>query len=164
VDIVTIAYPRRYRQLPTGPSRRGDPVAEFEQLQEQMGQIINTFLRDPLLGGSGQQQPFWVPAADLEETDDAYVLELDLPGVDKKDVNIELRDNEVRITGEVKEKERTGLLRRQTRRVGQFEYTITVPGDIDAEKVEAGLHDGVLTVRLPKAAASQPRQIQVKEG
>jgi HSP20 family protein len=39
-----------------------------------------------------------------------------------------------------------------------------VPGDIDAEKVEAGLHDGVLTVRLPKAAASQPRQIQVKEG
>jgi HSP20 family protein len=160
---VTIAYPRRYRQLPTGPTRRGDPVAEFEQLQDQMGQIINTFLRDPLLGGTGQQAPVWVPAADLEEMDDAYVLEMEVPGVNKEDVNIELRDNEVRIAGEVKDKERKGMLRRQTRRVGQFEYTITLPGDIDAEKVEAGLHDGVLTVRLPKAAASQPRHVEVKE-
>jgi HSP20 family protein len=160
---VTIAYPRRYRQLPTGPTRRGDPVAEFEQLQDQMGQIINTFLRDPLLGGTGQQAPVWVPAADLEEMDDAYVLEMEVPGVNKEDVNIELRDNEVRISGEVKDKERKGMLRRQTRRVGQFEYTITLPGDIDAEKVEAGLHDGVLTVRLPKAATSQPRHVEVKE-
>jgi HSP20 family protein len=79
------------------------------------------------------------------------------------DVNIELRDNEVRITGETKEKERTGVLRRQTRRVGQFEFVVGLPGDIDPDKVEASLHDGVLTVRLGKAAASQPRQIEVKE-
>jgi HSP20 family protein len=164
VDIVTIAHPRRFRQVSTGPSRRGDPVAEFEQLQDQMGQIINTFFRDPLLGAAGQQTPVWVPAADLEETDDAYILELDVPGVSKEDVNIELRDNEVRITGEIKQKERTGMLRRQTRRVGQFEYIVTLPGDIDSDKVEAALHDGVLTVRLAKAAASQPRQIEVKEG
>ena len=81
----------------------------------------------------------------------------------KEDVNIELRDNEVRVTGEIKEKERSGVLRRQTRRVGQFEYIVTLPGDIDPEKVEASLHEGVLTVRLGKAAASQPRQIEVKE-
>jgi HSP20 family protein len=161
---VTITHPRRSGQLSTGPSRRGDPVAEFEQLQDQMGQIINTFFRDPLFAGTGQQAPFWVPAADLEETDDAYVLELEAPGVDRKDVNIELRDNEVRVTGEIKQKERTGVLRRQTRRVGQFEYVVTLPGDIDPDKVEAALHDGVLTARLAKAASSQPRQIEVKEG
>lgn len=87
-----------------------------------------------------------------------------MPGVKREDVNIELRANEVRITGEMKEKERTGVLRRQTRRVGQFEYIVSLPGDIDPDKVEAALHDGVLTVRLGKAAASQPRHIEVKEG
>jgi HSP20 family protein len=138
-------------------------VAEFEQLQEQMGQIINTFFRDPSVGDAGQQTPVWVPAADVEETDDAYVLELDVPGVKREDVNIELRDNEVRVSGEIKQKERTGMLRRQTRRVGQFEYVITLPGDVDPDRVEASLHDGVLTVRLGKAAASQPRQIEVME-
>ncbi|HEY3006650.1 MAG TPA: Hsp20/alpha crystallin family protein [Micromonosporaceae bacterium] len=159
---MTISYPRRPRRVANGPTRRGDPVAEFEQLQDQMGQIINSFFRDPLMGVAGRTM--WVPAADLEETDDAYVLELDVPGVKKEDVNIELRDNEVRVTGEIKEKERSGVLRRQTRRVGQFEYVVSLPGDIDPDKVEASLHDGVLMVRLGKAAASQPRQIEVKEG
>jgi len=159
---VTIAHPRRYRQYST-PARRGDPVAEIEQLQDQMGQIINNFLRDPMGALGSQQPPVWVPPADIEETDDSYVLQVDLPGVNRDDVNIELRDNEVRITGEIKEKERTGVLRRQTRRVGQFEFMLTLPGDIDPDKVEASLHDGVLTVRLGKAAASQPRQIEVKE-
>jgi len=162
VDIVTIAYPRRSRQLATASARRGDPLVEFEQLQDQMGQIINAFFRDPLGGGTGQQ-PVWIPAADLEETDDAYTIELELPGVRRDDVAIELRDNEVRISGEVKQRERTGTLRRQTRRVGQFEYVVMLPGDIDAEKVDAALHDGVLTVRLPKAAASHPRQIEIKK-
>lgn len=128
-----------------------------------MGQIISSFFRDPMGALASQQPPVWVPSADIEETDDAYVLQLDLPGVNREDVNIELRDNEVRITGEIKEKERTGVLRRQTRRVGQFEFMVTLPGDIDPEKVEASLHDGVLTVRLGKAAASQPRQIEVKQ-
>jgi HSP20 family protein len=128
-----------------------------------MGQIISTFFRDPMGALGSQQPPAWVPSADIEETDDAYVLELDLPGVNRDDVNIELRDNEVRITGEIKEKERTGVLRRQTRRVGQFEFMVTLPGDIDPEKVEASLHEGVLTVRLGKAAPRKPRQIEVRE-
>ena len=128
-----------------------------------MGQIISNFFRDPAGVLASQQPPVWLPPADIEETDDSYVLDVDLPGVNRDDVNIELRDNEVRITGELKEKERTGVLRRQTRRVGQFEFTVTLPGDIDPDKVEASLHDGVLTVRLGKAAASQPRQIDVKE-
>jgi HSP20 family protein len=160
---MTITAPGRYRRLSYVPARRGDPLAEFEQLQEQMGQIINSFLRGEQNLGDASQAPFWVPAADLEETDDAYVVELELPGVRKDDVNIEVRDNEVRITGEIKQKERTGILRRQMRRVGQFQYVLALPGEIEPEQVEASLHDGVLTVRLGKAAASQPRQIEVRE-
>jgi HSP20 family protein len=127
-----------------------------------MGQIINTFFR-PFSAPYGDQTPVWVPAADLEETDDAYIVSLELPGVQRDDISIELRDNnEVRISGEVKERERTGTLRRQTRRTGQFEYVMTLPGDVDPEKVDATLHDGVLDIRLGKAAAGQPRQIQIK--
>lgn len=159
---MTITTPGRNRGNAT-PARRSDPLAEFEQLQEQMGQIITSFLRDPLMGAGNAPAPAWMPAADIEETDDAYVLELDLPGVHKEDVNIELRENEVRITGEVKERERSGVLRRRSRRVGEFQYVVTLPTDIEPDKVEANLHDGVLTVRLGKAAASQPRQIEVQE-
>ena len=160
---MTIAQSRRFRQPANAPARRRDPVAEFEQLQDQMGQIINAFLRDPLGAGVVQQAPVWIPATDVEETDDSYILELEVPGARKDDINIELRDNEVRVTGEVKQRERTGTLRRQARRVGRFEYVVALPGEVDADKVEASLHDGVLTVRLPKAAASHPRQIKVKD-
>jgi HSP20 family protein len=133
-------------------------MTEVDQLQD----LLRSFLRDPF-GAAVEQAPGWVPAADIEETDDAYILELDVPGLRREDVNIELRDNEVRITGELKEKERTGLLRRQTRRVGRFEFGVTLPGDIDPDRVDATLRDGVLTVRLGKATASQPRQVEVKD-
>ena len=104
----------------------------------------------------------WIPMTDIEETDDAWVLEAELPGVDKKDVHVEMRDSELIISGEIKEKERKGILRRQTRKTGQFEYRVTLPGQSDAEHIEANLHDGVLTVRVPKSEQSKPRQIEVK--
>jgi HSP20 family protein len=63
----------------------------------------------------------------------------------------------------LKQQERKGILRRQTRRIGQFEYVVTLPGDIDPNKVDATLHEGVLTVRLGKEAASQPRRIEIKD-
>jgi HSP20 family protein len=162
---VSIAQSRQFRRPANAPARRGDPVAEFEQLQDQMGQIINAFLRDPLGAstGAGQQAPVWIPATDVEETDDSYILELEVPGARKDDINIELRDNDVRVTGEVKQREHTGTLRREARRVGRFEYVVALPGEVDADKVEASLHDGVLTIRLSKAAASHPRQIKVKK-
>jgi HSP20 family protein len=103
-----------------------------------------------------------MPITDIEETDDAWVIEAELPGVNRKDVNVEMRDSEVIISGEIKEKERKGVLRRQTRKTGEFEYRVTLPGDSDAEHIEANLHDGVLTVRVPKTEQAKPRRIEVK--
>jgi HSP20 family protein len=103
----------------------------------------------------------WSPLVDIEETDDAYVVEAELPGVRRDDVTIELVGNELTITGEVKEKERKGALRRQTRRTGRFEYRVGLPDHVDAEKVEANLNDGLLTVRVPKAEHAQRRKIEV---
>jgi HSP20 family protein len=163
MTIVTVTTQRRSGPESVVPTRRVDPAGEIEQLQDQMGQLIRSFFRDPFAGPRGDRSPVWMPSADIEETDDAYVLEVDLPGVRREDLDIELRDNEVRITGEIKQKERKGILRRQTRRVGQFDFVVTLPTDIDPNQVDANLHDGVLTVRLTKAKASQPRRIEVRD-
>jgi HSP20 family protein len=105
--------------------------------------------------------PGWSPLGDVEETDDAYVVEIDLPGVKRDDIDIELHERQLTISGEIKEKERAGILRRRTRRVGQFHYAVTLPADVDAAKVEARLDEGVLTVRVPKSERAKPRRIQI---
>jgi len=104
----------------------------------------------------------WAPAVDVEEQDDAYVVEAELPGVKHEDVNIELVGNELAITGEIKEKERQGVLRRKTRRMGRFEYRVRLPDQVDQEKIDADLKDGVLTVRVPKSERAERRRIEVK--
>jgi HSP20 family protein len=133
---------------------RYQPFAELEELQSQMGQLMQSVLGE----ADGQ---IWVPYVDVEETEDEWIVEAELPGVRKEDVNVEVHDNELAITGEIKERERKGILRRQTRRVGQFEYRVTLPGNADADNVQASLHDGVLTVRVPKSPEARARRIEV---
>jgi HSP20 family protein len=104
----------------------------------------------------------WTPLVDIEETDNAWIVEAELPGVRRKDVNVEARDSEVVITGEIKERERKGIIRRRTRRTGRFEYRVTLPGRVDADKVEAKVADGVLTVRIPKSEQAGAQRIEVQ--
>ena len=136
------------------------PFADLDQLGERMRRLLEQTFRDlpPALTDTAG----WVPAVDVEEQDDAYVVEAEVPGVKREDVNIELAGNELAITGDIKEKERKGVLRRRTRRVGRFEFRVTLPNQVDPEKIEAELTDGVLTVRVPKAERAQRRQIEVK--
>jgi HSP20 family protein len=101
------------------------------------------------------------PLADVEETDDAYVVEIDLPGVKRDDIDIQLNDRQLTVSGEIKEKERAGVIRRRTRRVGHFHYAVTLPADVDADEVNARLDDGVLTVRVPKSEQAKPRRIEI---
>ena len=102
------------------------------------------------------------PPADIEESDDAYMVEVELPGVRRDDLDIEVGGRRLTISGERKEKERVGILRRRERTVGRFRYEVVVPGEVDEDGVEAGLADGVLTVRLPKPEAHRPRRIAVR--
>jgi HSP20 family protein len=144
----------------TGARGPWDPFAELEQLSDRMRRML-----DQTFGGFGpeaRQAGSWTPAVDLEETDDAYVVEADLPGVKREDVNVELIGNELSIAGECRRSERSGTMRRQTRRTGRFDYRVTLPDHVDAERVDASLADGVLTVRVPKAEHSQRRQIEIR--
>jgi HSP20 family protein len=118
-------------------------------------------LMEGALTGVLSPDSVWVPLADIEETEDAWVVEAELPGVNKKDINVDVRDSEVVVTGEIKEKERKGLLRRRTRPVGRFEYRVVLPGEVDADAIDASLDDGVLTIRIPKAEKARPRRIEI---
>ena len=148
---------RRSRLAPD----RWEPLSEFEQMTERMRRML-----DQTFGGPGWVASLetggWSPPVDIEETDDAYVVEAELPGVKREDVNIELVGNELAITGEAKQRARKGALRRQTRRTGRFEYRVGLPEHVDPEKVEANLKEGVLSVRLPKSERAQRRKIEVK--
>jgi HSP20 family protein len=153
-----MALPVRRTETRSQPLQRWEPFGELERLHEQMGRLMETAW-SPISGGNGGS---WMPLADIEETDDAWIIEAELPSVHSDDINVELREDELVITGEIKEKERKGVLRRRTRRTGQFEYRVTLPGDPNEEGIEAKLHEGVLTVRVPKAQKERPRRIDVK--
>jgi HSP20 family protein len=149
------------RDLPQPRSvRRFEPFQEFEELQNQMGQLIESVLGPPARAGNGGGS--WSPLVDIEEAEDAWLVEAELPGVARKDVTVELRDSELEISGEIKERERKGTIRRQTRRTGRYDYRVQLPGHAEAEQIEATLHDGVLTVRVPKTEQTRPRRIEVK--
>ncbi|MGW1049362.1 Hsp20/alpha crystallin family protein [Streptomyces sp. NPDC001118] len=136
----------------------GEPVAaEFDELFERMNRLLE---------GAAAAAPAamaWSPAADMRETDDAYVIEAELPGIKRDDIDIEMGARELRITGEYKEQEREGVLRRSTRRSGRFEYAALLPADVRSEEVHATLCDGMLTVTVPKAQATKPRHIEIAE-
>jgi HSP20 family protein len=146
----------------TAATRRRDPFHEMEDVYDRMGQLMQGFFGDLPAAGGVDQPPVWVPLADIEELDDAFIIEMELPGVQPDDIELELRDNQLRISGEVEERERRGILRRKTRQVGRFEYVVTLPSDVDPDRVEASLGEGVLTVRVGKATSGRPQHIPVR--
>jgi HSP20 family protein len=141
---------------------RWDPMQELERVADRMRRTL-----DQTFGGSRWKSfpddaDAWVPPVDLEETDDAYLVEAELPGVNPQDVTVDIDGNELEITGEVKERKRTGTLRRNMRHSGRFAYRITLPQRADDDKIEASLTDGILTVHIPKGEKDRRRRIEIK--
>ncbi|HEY2543006.1 MAG TPA: Hsp20/alpha crystallin family protein [Gaiellaceae bacterium] len=136
---------------------RWEPLRELEQLNERM----RTMLEQTFGGLAPLDRDGWAPLVDIEELDDAYVVEADIPGVKKDDVNIEQVGNELVVTGEIKERKRDGALRRRTRRVGRFAFRVMLPERVEGDKIEAKLDNGVLAIRVPKAQRAERRRVQV---
>jgi HSP20 family protein len=109
------------------------------------------------------------PSVDVRETPEAYLLDMDLPGLSENDVEISLKDRVLSISSikeaktEEKKKDSEGVefLIRE-RRSSSFARRFTLPEDIDVERVEANFRNGVLTVTIPRRPEAQPRQIQIK--
>jgi HSP20 family protein len=101
------------------------------------------------------------PGWDLHETDEAFVLELDLPGVDKKDITIDVSGRRVSIRGVKTATEHEGVMRHTTRTTGTFSYEAVLPVAVDDASVTASLADGVLTVTMPKAPAAKATHVTI---
>jgi HSP20 family protein len=131
-----------------------DPFDEIQRLSARL---------QSLLSGAGVPDPSipFTPLADVEETDDAYLIELELPGIAKDDVTVEVAGGRVAVSGERKERQRVGILRRRTRSVGRFHYEVTLPGEVDDDQVTAAMDVGVLTVRVPKPPDQRRRRIPI---
>ena len=134
---------------------RGDAMSELIRMQSGFGQLLDIWSRLSTLEDG-------LPLADIEETDDSYIIELDLPGVDKSDIHTEVAGQRLIISGVRKEKERTGVLRRRSRPVGEFRHEIALPGKIDADLVTARFVDGVLTIEIAKASTEKPTHIKIQ--
>jgi HSP20 family protein len=127
---------------------------QFDQLVQVLGPVSTQALAERA----------WRPATAVSETESAYVVELEVPGVKREDVTIEVEDGRLAVTGEFKETGNGGTLRSRTRRTGRFEYRTRLPRGVDAEQIGAELADGVLTVTIAKPESATPRRIEITEG
>jgi HSP20 family protein len=118
---------------------------------------------DAFFGQNEQQSRRWVPPMDLVEAEDHFVLRADLPGLTEGDVNIEVQDGSLTISGERRaehtEQER-GFYRIE-RAFGSFNRSLTLPDGVDADRIQASFSHGVLEVRIPKPDERKPRRIEI---
>jgi HSP20 family protein len=138
-------------------AERWDPLAELGRLNEQLQQYLSNWASLPSTLGEE-----FTPLADVEETEDAYLVEIELPGVKREDISVEVAGRRLTVSGERKERQRVGILRRRTRTVGRFHYEVVLPGDLVEDEVEASLDEGVLSLRVPKPERDRARRILVK--
>jgi HSP20 family protein len=134
---------------------RWEPLRELAALQGEVDRLFNSDNSGPLRR--------WMPAMDVVETDDQFVLRADLPGMSEEDVNIEVEDRVLTVSGERKathEVAKDGF-HRVERAFGTFSRSLTLPEGINPEAVEASFDRGVLEVRIPKPEQPKPRKISI---
>jgi HSP20 family protein len=134
---------------------RRDPFADAQELLNRIGGLVEQTT------GADIDRP-WIPAAEIDETDDAYVVRLELPGIAPAEIEVGVRDNELCINGEVREEDEESDALRV--RVGRFHYHTALPSDVDADHVDASLDEGILKLRIPKAQEGRARRIEVTGG
>lgn len=148
---------------------RWDPTRELDLLQGDMNRLFDSFFQGRGLGlanGNGGAGRRWIPPMDLVEADDEYVLRADLPGLAKDDLDIEVKDNVLTISGErrAEHEDRREGYHRVERAFGRFSRSLDLPEGIDADAVSADFENGVLEVRVPKPEERQPTKIAIGSG
>jgi HSP20 family protein len=130
-----------------------------EPFSNELNRLFNTLFE----AGDAQSQR-WMPAMDLVEADDHFLLKADLPGLSEDDVSIEIQDNTLTVSGERRaehEQKERGWYRVE-RTFGRFSRSLTLPEGVDPEGVKASFDKGVLEVRIPKPEERKPRRIEIK--
>jgi len=142
---------------------RWDPFQDLVSLQERMNRLFEQTLDHSRGEREGMVAGAWAPAVDIYETPDSIVLQAELPGLSKEDIDIQVRDSVLILKGERRsEKEvKEGNYLRVERAYGGFQRAFTLPAAVQADKIRAVFKDGVLDVNIPKAEEAKPKQIKI---
>ncbi len=138
-----------------------DPTRDLSLLQGDVNRLFERFFGSSMPETETQR---WVPAMDVAEEGDDYVLRADLPGLDRDDVSIEVQDRTLRISGErtwQRKPEHDGGFYRLERSYGRFERNLTLPDGVDAGAIDASFDKGVLELHIPKPVEEKPRRIEI---
>ena len=148
------------------PARYDPFFSPFHVLKRDMERTFGDFFRDLGMTPTPDLEDTFEPRLDLVETDEGYKLRADLPGVDPRDVKVNLVGNTLTIEGEKREEkeegERTSATYFRERRWSRFQRSLTLPETIDASKIKATVRHGVLELTVPKSEQARPRAIEVQ--
>jgi HSP20 family protein len=137
-----------------------EPFRDMVNLRADMDRLFKSFFS----GYPEEREGHWAPIIDIEEDKDSILVKVEVPGINKDDIKVTVRDNILSISGERKQekemKEKT--FHRIERSYGKFSRTITLPTAVDAGKIKATYKDGILNVSLPKPESVKPKQIEVE--
>jgi HSP20 family protein len=131
---------------------RSDPLKELLELQERMNRLFEASLSRERLDEPGLPASGWLPAADVYETAEGFLIEVELPGLDKADIEVQVQGDELTIRGERQMKgARPECFHRMERRYGPFSRTFNLTEEVDGDRVTAHFADGLLRLEVPKA-------------
>ncbi len=144
---------------------RFEPVNDFRDLRKGFD-YLNSVIEE--LEGQNLEESIsaFVPTVNSREADDAYYVEVDLPGVKKEDILVDVKDNILSISGErkIKKEDKEDSYYKVESRYGKFVRNFTLPKDVDVQKIEAGNKNGVLEIKIPKQVIveKKPKKIEIK--
>lgn len=143
---------------------RRDPRGNLSSLQDRINRLFWEAFPEPRLGEDEVSLDTWYPSVDIHETDGVIIVQAELPGLTKENIEIEVKENILTIKGErIEEKEiKEENYHRHERRSGRFHRSFTLPAVIDPGKVVASYKAGVLEVKIPRLDEHKPQQIDIK--
>jgi HSP20 family protein len=143
---------------------RWDPFRDLSVLQERMNRIFEDTGRG-WRGDEPSATTSWSPAVDIYETDNEIIVKAELPGVEKKDISLNLEKNVLTLKGERKFEKETSHenYHRIERSYGSFSRSFSIPASVDEERIRAEYKDGILNIALPKKEQVKPKQIPIGE-
>ncbi len=141
------------------------PVNDVWDLQDDVNRLFRGFLGGPRHHGEqGSELAIWAPAVDISEDKEAVKITVELAGMKREDVKINVEDGVLTIKGERKFSEETKKENyyRIERSYGSFSRSFTLPSTVESDKIRATMKDGILELLIPKSEASRPKEIQIE--
>ena len=145
---------------------RWKPHTEINTLRDGMNQLFNEFMGPwhSRLDKEDKREMVFHPPVDIKENMDSYQVTMEVPGVNKEDISIEMKDSVLSISGkrEISSEEKDETYHRIERYYGSFCRSFTIPTPVDEKKIDAAYKDGILTISIPKKEEAKPKKIVIK--